>query len=77
MIWMDDRINGMVWRIVPAQGYTVMFPPSDRKYASTDGVQMPGTGADSVIIVSGATGPLATYTGGHSRLGKLIGKAVH
>jgi len=36
-----------------------------------------GTGTDSVIIVSGTTGPLATYAGGHSKLGELIGKATH
>lgn len=43
----------------------------------TKGVQATGTGTDSVIIVSGATGPVATYTGGHSRIGDLIAKAVH
>lgn len=43
----------------------------------TKGVQATGTGTDSVIVVSGTTGPVATYTGGHSRIGDLIAKAVH
>jgi len=40
-------------------------------------VQATGTGTDSVIVVSGTTGPRVTYTGGHSRIGELIGKAVY
>lgn len=40
-------------------------------------VQATGTGTDTVIIVSGTTGPKVTYTGGHSRIGELIGKAVY
>jgi len=43
----------------------------------TKNVQATGTGTDSVIIVSGTTGPLATYAGGHSKLGELIGRAAH
>jgi len=43
----------------------------------TTGVQATGTGTDSVIVVSGVTGPKVTYTGGHSRIGELIAKAVH
>jgi adenosylcobinamide amidohydrolase/predicted amidohydrolase len=43
----------------------------------TKNVQATGTGTDSVIIVSGTTGPQATYAGGHSRLGELIGKATY
>lgn len=43
----------------------------------TKGAQATGTGTDSVIVVSGATGPKVTYTGGHSRIGDLIAKAVH
>jgi predicted amidohydrolase/adenosylcobinamide amidohydrolase len=45
--------------------------------SSTPAVQATGTGTDSVIVVSGTTGPRATYTGGHSRLGGLIGAAAH
>ena len=43
----------------------------------TKGVQATGTGTDSVIVVSGITGPVATYTGGHSRIGDLIARAVY
>ncbi|MGB9667886.1 MAG: adenosylcobinamide amidohydrolase [Thermosulfidibacteraceae bacterium] len=43
----------------------------------TRNVQATGTGTDSVIIVSGNTGPEVTYTGGHSKIGELIGKAVY
>ena len=40
-------------------------------------VQATGTGTDSIIIASGTTGPKVTYTGGHSRIGELIGKAAY
>ncbi len=43
----------------------------------TKGVQATGTGTDSVIIVSGNSGPKITYTGGHGRIGCLIGRVVH
>lgn len=43
----------------------------------TKGVQATGTGTDSVIVVSGSNGPKVTYSGGHSRIGDLIAKAVH
>ncbi|MEN6621450.1 MAG: adenosylcobinamide amidohydrolase [Smithella sp.] len=43
----------------------------------TKNVQATGTGTDSIIVVSGITGPKATYTGGHSKLGELIGKATY
>jgi adenosylcobinamide amidohydrolase len=43
----------------------------------TKNVQATGTGTDSVIVVSGTTGPRVAYTGGHSRIGELIGKAVY
>ncbi|ABK98851.1 adenosylcobinamide amidohydrolase [Pelobacter propionicus] len=43
----------------------------------TKNVQATGTGTDSVIVVSGTTGPRASYAGGHSKLGELIGKATH
>jgi adenosylcobinamide hydrolase len=43
----------------------------------TRGVQATGTGTDSIIVVSGTTGPKVTYTGGHNRIGELIGKAVY
>lgn len=43
----------------------------------TKTVQATGTGTDSIIVVSGTQGPQASYTGGHSRIGELIGKASH
>jgi len=43
----------------------------------TKGVQATGTGTDSVVIVSGNSGPTVTYTGGHGRIGCLIGRVVH
>lgn len=43
----------------------------------TKTVQATGTGTDSIIVVSGRRGPQASYTGGHSRIGELIGKASY
>jgi predicted amidohydrolase/adenosylcobinamide amidohydrolase len=43
----------------------------------TKNVQATGTGTDSIIVVSGTQGPQASYTGGHSRIGELIGKASY
>lgn len=43
----------------------------------TPSVQATGTGTDSIIVVSGQSAPMATYTGGHSRIGELIGKATY
>lgn len=43
----------------------------------TKTVQATGTGTDSIIVTSGTTGPKVTYTGGHNRIGELIGKAVY
>lgn len=43
----------------------------------TKNVQATGTGTDSMIIVSGTSGSLVTYPGGHSRIGELMGKAVY
>lgn len=43
----------------------------------TPSVQATGTGTDSIIVVSGTQGPQASYTGGHSRIGELIGKAAY
>jgi adenosylcobinamide amidohydrolase len=39
-------------------------------------VQATGTGTDSVIVVSGTSGPTVTFPGGHSLIGSMIGKAV-
>lgn len=51
----------------------------DLKVASsyTKDAQATGTGTDSVIVVSGTSGPKVTYTGGHSRIGDLVAKVVY
>lgn len=43
----------------------------------TKTVQATGTGTDSIIVATGTTGPKVTYTGGHNRIGELVGKAVY
>ncbi len=43
----------------------------------TKNVQATGTGTDGILIASGTSGPSVTYTGGHSKIGELIGKAVY
>ena len=40
-------------------------------------VQATGTGTDSIIVISGTMAPQASYTGGHSKIGELIGKASY
>jgi adenosylcobinamide hydrolase len=40
-------------------------------------VQATGTGTDSMMVISGDTRPNVTYTGGHGKMGELIGKAVY
>lgn len=44
--------------------------------SSHSGAPATGTGTDNVLIVAGE-GPAATMTGGHTKLGELIAKAVH
>ena len=39
--------------------------------------QATGTGTDNIIVVTGTNGPRVSYTGGHSKIGELIGKAVY
>lgn len=43
----------------------------------TKNIQATGTGTDSIIIVSGTSWSLVTYTGGHGKMCELIGKAVY
>jgi len=43
----------------------------------TKGAQATGTGTDSIMVTTGTTGPKVTYTGGHNRIGELMGKAVY
>jgi hypothetical protein len=39
--------------------------------------QATGTGTDNIIAVTGTNGPRVSYTGGHSKIVELIGKAVY
>jgi adenosylcobinamide hydrolase len=39
--------------------------------------QATGTGTDNIITVTGTSRPRVSYTGGHSKIGELIGKAVY
>ena len=71
----------MVWRdnikVLGVKAKTAAFEDVKVPSSYTKNVQATGTGTDSVIVVSGTTGPKVTYTGGHSRIGELIGKAVY
>jgi adenosylcobinamide amidohydrolase len=63
--------------ITVTEAKTAAFEDLKVPSSYTKTVQATGTGTDSVIVVSGTTGPKATYAGGHSRIGELIGKAVY
>ncbi len=63
--------------ITLTEAKTAAFEDLDVQSSYTKSVQATGTGTDSAIVVSGVNGPKVTYTGGHSRIGELIGKAVH
>ncbi|MBK6355252.1 MAG: adenosylcobinamide amidohydrolase [Betaproteobacteria bacterium] len=63
--------------ITVTEGKTAALQDLNVPSTYTPTVQATGTGTDSIIVVSGTQGPQATYTGGHSRIGELIGKASH
>jgi len=63
--------------ITATEAKTAAFEDLRVPSSYTKGVQATGTGTDSIIITTGITGPKVTYTGGHSRIGELIGKAVY
>lgn len=63
--------------ITSTEAKTAAFEDLKVPSSYTKTVQATGTGTDSVIVVSGTTGLKVTYTGGHSRIGELIGKAVY
>lgn len=63
--------------ITVTEGKTAALQELHVASSYTPGVQATGTGTDSIIVVSGNAAPRATYTGGHSRIGELIGKATH
>ena len=63
--------------ITATEAKTAAFEDLKVPSTYTKDAQATGTGTDSVIVVSGTSGPLVTYSGGHSRIGDLMGKAVH
>jgi len=70
--------GGMVRAVITAtEAKTAALEDLHVPSTYTKNVQATGTGTDGIIIVSGSSGPLVTYPGGHSRIGGLIGKAVY
>lgn len=63
--------------ITVTEGKTAALQDLNVPSTYTKSVQATGTGTDSIIVVSGTQGPQASYTGGHSRIGELIGKASY
>jgi adenosylcobinamide hydrolase len=63
--------------ITATEAKTAAFEDLKIPSSYTNRVQATGTGTDSLIVVPGTNGPTVTYTGGHSRIGDLIGRAVH
>ena len=63
--------------ITVTEGKTAALQDLNVPSTYTKTVQATGTGTDSIIVVSGTQGPQASYTGGHSRIGELIGKASY
>jgi adenosylcobinamide amidohydrolase len=80
MILTNARLTdgGMARAIITAtEAKTAAFEDLQVPSTYTKGVQATGTGTDSMIIVSGTSGPRVTCPGGHSKIGELMGKAVH
>lgn len=63
--------------VTATEAKTAAFEDLKVPSSYTKDVQATGTGTDSVIVVSGTSGPKVSYTGGHSRIGELIGKSVY
>jgi len=63
--------------ITATEAKTAAFQDLNVPSSYTKNAQATGTGTDSVVIVSGPKGPKVKYTGGHSKMGELIGKAVY
>lgn len=63
--------------ITITEAKTAAFEDLQVPSSYTKGVQATGTGTDSIMVTTGTTGPRVTYTGGHNRIGELIGKAVY
>lgn len=63
--------------ITATEAKTAAFEDLKVPSTYTKDVQATGTGTDNVIVVSGTSERLVTYTGGHSKMGELIGKAAY
>lgn len=63
--------------ITATEAKTAAFQDLNVPSSYTKGIQATGTGTDSIIVVSANEGPKVKYTGGHSKVGELIGKAVY
>lgn len=71
-------VGAMARAIVTAtEAKTASLQDLDVPSCYTPDVQATGTGTDSVIVVSGSLEPAVSYTGGHSRIGWMIGQAVY
>lgn len=80
LILTDARLtDGAMARaiITATEAKTAAFQDLKVPSSYTKGIQATGTGTDSIIVASGKTGPVVTQTGGHSKIGELIGKAVY
>lgn len=80
MLLTNARITdgGMIRAVITAtEAKTAALEDLHVPSTYTKNVQATGTGTDSIIIVSGSSGPLVTYPGGHSLIGGLMGKAVY
>ncbi len=62
--------------ITVTEAKTAAFQDLNVPSTYTKNAQATGTGTDGIILAGGETGPKVTYTGGHSRIGELIGKAT-
>ena len=61
--------------ITATEAKTSILQDLDVRSSYSPQLQATGTGTDNLIIVPGS-GPLLTYTGGHSKIGELLGVAV-
>lgn len=63
--------------ITVTEAKTAAFQDLNVPSTYTKNAQATGTGTDGIMIATGVAGPEVTYTGGHSKIGELIGKATH
>ena len=63
--------------ITATEAKTAAFQDLNVPSSYTKGTQATGTGTDNIIVVTETNGPRVSYTGGHSKIGELIGKALY